>query len=116
MVPPQFRASTESGTVVYVEFYISKLNSDIDQIENALEQPMPDAIRSGLEGELRKLQAMQEILLGEERSLLHSLRGKLRWTRKRLHDEKDPTKRKELERQIKDVQGEIARQAAREEV
>jgi hypothetical protein len=77
---------------------------------------MPDAVRTALSAELGKLQRMREVLLGaDDKSLLHQLRGKLRWTRKRLSEEREPAKKKTLDREVKNLEEEIERQVKRGE-
>jgi hypothetical protein len=101
---------------MFVENYLPQLERDIEQATASLSQPMPDAVRTALEGELGKLQRMREVLLGvDDKSLLHQLRGKLRWTRKRLREEREPAKKKELDREVKNLEAEIERQVKRGE-
>jgi hypothetical protein len=101
---------------MFVENYLPQLERDIEQATESLSQPMPDSVRIGLTGELGKLQRMREALLGaEDKSLLHQLRGKLRWTRKRLREERDSAKKKELDREVKNLEAEIERQVKRDE-
>ena len=101
---------------MFVENYLPQLERDIEQATASLSQPMPDAVRTALQGELGKLQRMREVLLGvDDKSLLHQLRGKLRWTRKRLREEREPAKKKELDREVKNHEAEIERQVKRGE-
>jgi len=101
---------------MFVENYLPQLERDIEQATASLSQPMPDAVRTALQGELGKLQRMREVLLGvDDKSLLHQLRGKLRWTRKRLREEREPAKKKELDREVKNLEAEIERQVKRGE-
>ena len=101
---------------MFVENYLPQLERDIEQATASLSQPMPDAVRTALQGELGKLQRMREVLLGvDDKSLLHQLRGKLRWTRKRLREEREPAKKKELDREVKNLEAEIERQVKRVE-
>jgi hypothetical protein len=101
---------------VYVENYLRQLERDIEQIKAAIPQPMPDLICNALEGELQKLVRMRDVLLGSaEKSVLHSLRAKLRYTRERLKAERNPAKKKELGRDEKNLEAEIAKQVEREE-
>jgi hypothetical protein len=101
---------------MFVENYLPQLERDIEQVTTSLGQPMPDAVRTALQGELGKLQRMREVLLGaDDKSLLHQLRGKLRWTRKRLSEEREPAKKKELDREVKNLEAEIERQVKRGE-
>jgi hypothetical protein len=98
---------------MFVEKYLPQLERDIEQAAASLNEPMPEAIRTALEGELGKLQRVREVLLGmDDKNLLHQLRGKLRWTRQRLKDEKEPVKKKELDREVKTLEAEIERQVA----
>jgi hypothetical protein len=97
--------------LVYVENYLPQLERDILQINDAITQPMPDLVRHALDGELQKLVRMRDVLLGgDEKSVLHSLRAKLRYARQRSKGERDRAKRKELEREEKNLEAEIARQ------
>jgi hypothetical protein len=101
---------------MFVENYLPLLERDIEQATESLSQPMPDPIRTALQSELAKLQRMREALLGaDDKSLLHQLRGRLRWTRKRLREERDSAKKKELDREVKSLEAEIERQVKREE-
>lgn len=102
---------------MYVEQYLPLLERDIEQITANVNQPMPDVVRYALEGELQKLVSMRTILLGsdEKKSLLHSLRANLRYARKRLSAEKEHTKRKEIEREIRRIEFEITKQVHKEE-
>ena len=101
---------------MFVENYLPQLERDIEQATTSLGQPMPDAVRTALQGELGKLQRMREALLGaDDKSVLHQLRGRLRWTRKRLSEERDPAKKKELSTEVKNLEAEIERQVKRGE-
>jgi hypothetical protein len=101
---------------MFVENYLPQLERDIEQVTTSLGQPMPDAVRTALQGELGKLQRMREVLLGvDDKSLLHQLRGQLRWRRLRLSEERDPAKKKELDREVKALETEIERQVKRGE-
>ena len=101
---------------MFVENYLPQLERDIEQATESLSQPMPDSVRTGLTAELGKLQRMREALLGaDDKSVLHSIRGRLRWTRKRLSEERDPAKKKELSTEVKNLEAEIERQVKRGE-
>ena len=52
---------------------------------------------------------------GNEKSVLHSLRAKLRYTRERLKAELAPVKKKELERELESIEAEIEKQVKWEE-
>ena len=78
------------------------LTHDVDECREALGQPMPDNVRAGLTGELRKLETLQAALAGEfEKSTLHSLRAKLRYARIRLSQARDAKKKKILEEELR---------------
>lgn len=96
---------------MYVEQYLPLLERDIQQITTNIDQPMPEPVRYALEAELRKLEAMRSVLMGgdEKKSVLHSLRANLRYTRKRAREEKDHKKKLELEKEIRRLEFEIAK-------
>ena len=99
---------------MFVENYLPQLERDIEQATSALEEQMPDSVRGALESELQKLHRIREVLVGgDEKSVLHQLRARLRWARKRLTEERDPAKRKELDREVKAIEGQIEKQARR---
>jgi hypothetical protein len=101
---------------VFIEKYWPMLTKDIDEATDALSQTLPDTIRQGLEGELKKLQALYAVLSGvEEKSTLHQLRAKLRWATVRLEKERDPAKQKKMEHEIQDIKAEIKREVERRE-
>ena len=100
--------------MVYIEKYFAMVNNDINECELALEQSLPDSIRSGLEDEDRKLKRLREVLEGEGKSVLHSLRAKYRWERDRLRrllktDEKSP----QVKVLIEELRGEINKEMVR---
>jgi hypothetical protein len=97
---------------MYIEKVLPQITGAITEVESMLEETMTDALRVGLEGEHRRLVAAQEALTGEGKSHLHALRARLRWTRIRATDEKDAAKRKPLEREIKNLENQIHREAA----
>jgi hypothetical protein len=81
-----------------------------------LAQKLPDSVRDGLETELKKLQTLNNVLLGtNEKSSLHQLRAKLRWARKRLTIEKNSAKRQKIENEISEIQEEIKKDMGRKE-
>jgi hypothetical protein len=96
---------------LYLEKYFPLLVKDIDDVTDVLAQSLPDAVRMGLESELKKLQALNAVLSGEgEKSVLHQLRANLRWARQRVEKEKDPHKRKEIEREVHAIESEIEKE------
>jgi len=100
---------------MFLEHYMPLLERDIEQATTSLSQPMPDPVRTALEGELERLHRMREVLTSEQKSVLHALRGRLRWSRKRLADAADSGKKKEIEREIRNIEAEIARHVQREQ-
>jgi hypothetical protein len=99
---------------MYIEKHLPLLTSDIEQASRALEENMPDQIRAALEGELRRLQQAQAILMGvEDKSLLHQLRARLRWARMRIEEERDPAKKKTLQAGLKQLETQIKHEATR---
>lgn len=97
---------------MYIEKVSPQINAAIAEVESMLEQTMPDALRAGLEGEHRRLVAAQSALMGEGKSHLHELRAKLRWSRIRAEKETDSAKRKALEKEIKNLENQIHREAS----
>ena len=96
---------------MFVEHYFPLVTRHIEEATDALKQDLPDAIRTGLENELRKLQAIFAILNGEmDKSVVHSLRAQLRWTRQRLKQSKDAATRKRLEAEIAQIENDIQRE------
>ena len=102
---------------MFLETYLPMLERDIEMAQRNIDQPMPEEIRNALLTELQKLTRMRDVILGtdEKKSVLHSLRANLRYARKRLEGEKDHTKRKEIEREIRRLDFEITKHVHAEE-
>ena len=99
---------------MYVEKYFSLIHQDLAEIREALSQSMPDAVRAGLETELRKLQMLDSALRGElDKSTLHQLRANLRWKRQELQKEHDHSKRRKIEAEVAKIEAEIKREVER---
>jgi hypothetical protein len=97
---------------LFVDKYLALLTKDIAAISSALAEQMPQTVRDALEIEFEKLQTLQSFLIEEttDKSVLHQLRARLRWARKRLSEEREPAKKKELERGMKQLEAKIARE------
>jgi hypothetical protein len=101
---------------VFIEKYWPMLTKDIAEATDALSQKLPDTVRQGLEGELKKLQALNAVLSGVvDKSTLHQMRADLRWSRVRLDKELDPAKRQKIEHEIAEIESNIKREVERRE-
>jgi hypothetical protein len=109
-----YNLSDRAGGNIYIEKYFALVTKDIESATDALEQPLPDSIRTGLIDELRKLAALNAVLTGESaKSVVHSLRAKLRYARIRLKAAKGVNDRKEIEGEISELERAIRQEAAR---
>jgi hypothetical protein len=100
-------------TTVFIERYFPLLSKDISAVNDALGQTLPAAVRTALEDELKKLQALSAVLNGDEKSAIHQLRAKLRWARTRLKTAKDASSRRKTETEIAGIEANIKREAER---
>jgi hypothetical protein len=99
---------------VYVEKYFPMLARDIDELQEALQEPMPPRVKTGLEDELRRLQELSRVLSGaDDKSAIHQLRAKLRWARQRLANTKDGSGRRKVEAEIGEIEANIEREVER---
>jgi hypothetical protein len=99
---------------MYVEKYYPLLARDIEDATDALTESLPDAVRAGLESELKKLSALNAVLSGDaDKSTVHQLRAKLRWARQRLSAEKDTSKKKKIEAEVSAIEADIRKEVER---
>jgi hypothetical protein len=77
---------------------------------------MPQQLRDGLEGELKRLQMLNAALEGElDKSTLHALRANLRWARQKLAAEREPVKRRKIESELSLIEQNIKYEVERKD-
>lgn len=110
------RVFVPEETNVYVEKYYALIRKDIEAITEILSGEMPQQLRGGLEGELKRLQMLNAALEGDlDKSTLHQLRANLRWARQKLGVEREPVKRRKIESELSLIEQNIKYEVERKD-